>query len=227
MKSKDKIKILICDDHNLVREGIVALLKQIDDIEVVGEASNGIEAIQKIKQKLPDVVLMDLSMPKLDGLKTTVEIRKKYPEIKIIILTQYENEEYIVQMLKAGANGYVLKNSIADDLIRGIREVMKGEKFFSSSITKIILEEYVKKVQGLRQENITPELTNRELEVLKLIAEGYSNQETADKLFISVRTVEFHRANIMHKLKIKDLPGLVKYAIQKGIISIENIKDMI
>lgn len=225
MKSKEKIKILVCDDHNLVREGIVALLNRTPDIEAIGEASNGLEAIQKLKQNLPDLVLMDLSMPKLDGLQTTAEIKKKYPEVKVIILTQYDNEEYLVQMLKAGANGYILKNSIAEDLIKGIRDVMNGERFFSNSMTKIIVDEYIKKVQGLKQEKPNPKLTNREMEVLKLIAEGYSNQQTADKLFISVRTVEFHRANIMHKLNIKDLPGLVKFAIQKGIISIENIEE--
>ncbi|RCK75168.1 MAG: DNA-binding response regulator, LuxR family [Ignavibacteriae bacterium] len=227
MKPKKKIKVVVCDDHNIVREGIVALLNQSGDIEVVGEASNGVEVLELIHKKSPDVVLIDLSMPVLNGLETTAKLRSNYPQVKVIVLTQHENEEYIIQMLKAGVSGYVLKTSIADELIKGIKDVANGEKFFSASISRMMLDDFIKRAQGLKSDKPKSELTNREYEVLKLIAEGYTNQEVADKLFISIRTVEFHRANIMHKLNLKDFAALVKYAIQKGIIDIENIEEKI
>lgn len=227
MKNPEKITVLICDDHNLVRQGIAALLKEQENIKVIGEASNGYEAIKFAQKYKPDVILMDLSMPTLNGLEATSKIKKEFPDIKILILTQHENDEYVVQMIRAGASGYVLKTSVSDDLINGIKEIIKGQTFFSSSISKMILEDYVKKAKGISTDTLKTELTQREKEVLKLIAEGATNQEAADKLFISVRTVEFHRANIMHKLKISDLAGLVKYAIQKGIIKIENIEEKI
>lgn len=227
MENKQKIKVVVCDDHNLVREGIVALLEKSPDIEVVGSVPNGAEALEITKKKSPDVVLMDLSMPVLNGLQSTTKLKQLYPDVKVLILTQYEDEEYIIQILKAGASGYILKTSIAEDLIKGIKDVMNGERFFSARISKIILDDFIKKAQGLKQDKTIPELTGREYEVLKLVAEGYTNQEVAEKLFISVRTVEFHRANIMHKLKLKDFAGLVKYAIQKGIINIENIEENI
>ncbi len=218
---------MVADDHNLVRQGIVALLNVESDMQVIGEASDGIEAVRLAKKFNPDIVIMDLSMPNLNGLEATHQIKRDASDVKVLILTQHENEEYVMQIIKAGASGYVLKTSVSDDLIKAIKEIQKGEKFFSPSISRMILDDYIKRTQGLQTENKAPELTHREKEVLQLIAEGRTNQEVARKLFISVRTVEFHRANIMHKLQLNDLASLIKYAIQKGIVQINSIKENI
>lgn len=223
LKKDNKIKILVSDDHNLVRQGIVALLNVESGLEVIGEASDGFEAVRLAKKLNPDIVIMDLSMPNLNGLEATHQIKRDVPDVKVLILTQHENEEYVMQIIKAGASGYVLKTSVSDDLIKAITEIQKGEKFFSPSISRMILDDYIKRTQGLHTETKAPELTHREKEVLQLIAEGRTNQEVAGKLFISVRTVEFHRANMMHKLQLSDLAGLIKYAIQKGIVQINSI----
>lgn len=227
MKNDKKIKIFVCDDHNLVRQGIVALLNKETDFEVIGEASDGFEAVRLAKKLNPDIVIMDLSMPNLNGLEATHQIKRDASHVKVLILTQHENEEYVMQIIKVGASGYVLKTSVSDDLIKAIKEIQKGEKFFSPSISRMILDDYIKRTKGLKTESKSPELTHREKEVLQLIAEGRTNHEVAEKLFISVRTVEFHRANIMHKLQIKDLANLIKYAIQKGIIHLNFIKENI
>ncbi len=218
---------MVADDHNLVRQGIVALLNVESDMQVIGEASDGIEAVRLAKKFNPDIVIMDLSMPNLNGLEATHQIKRDASDVKVLILTQHENEEYVMQIIKAGASGYVLKTSVSDDLIKAIKEIQKGEKFFSPSISRMILDDYIKRTQGLQTENKAPELTHREKEVLQLIAEGRTNQEVAKKLFISVRTVEFHRANIMHKLQLNDLASLIKYTIQKGIVQINSIKENI
>lgn len=218
---------MVADDHNLVRQGIVALLNVESDMQVIGEASDGIEAVRLAKKFNPDIVIMDLSMPNLNGLEATHQIKRDASDVKVLILTQHENEEYVMQIIKAGASGYVLKTSVSDDLIKAIKEIQKGEKFFSPSISRMILDDYIKRTQGLQTENKAPELTHREKEVLQLIAEGRTNQEVARKLFISVRTVEFHRANIMHKLQLNDLASLIKYTIQKGIVQINSIKENI
>lgn len=227
MLKDNQIKILVADDHNLVRQGIVALLNVESDMQVIGEASDGIEAVRLAKKFNPDIVIMDLSMPNLNGLEATHQIKRDASDVKVLILTQHENEEYVMQIIKAGASGYVLKTSVSDDLIKAIKEIQKGEKFFSPSISRMILDDYIKRTQGLQTENKAPELTHREKEVLQLIAEGRTNQEVARKLFISVRTVEFHRANIMHKLQLNDLASLIKYTIQKGIVQINSIKENI
>ncbi|MDI6803730.1 MAG: response regulator transcription factor [Bacteroidota bacterium] len=227
MKKNNRIKILVSDDHNLVRQGIVALLNVESDMDVIGEASDGIEAVRLAKKLDPDIVIMDLSMPNLNGLEATHQIKRDVPNVKVLILTQHENEEYVMQIIKAGASGYILKTSVSDDLIKAIKEIQKGEKFFSPSISRMILDDYIKRTQGLHTGNKAPELTHREKEVLQLIAEGSTNQEVAGKLFISVRTVEFHRANIMHKLQLTDLASLIKYTIQKGIVQINSIKENI
>jgi two-component system, NarL family, response regulator NreC len=222
MSDDKKISIFIADDHNLVRQGIVALLKNCDDFIVIGEASDGMKAVSLVKELNPDVVIMDISMPSLNGLEATYQIKREMPEIKILILTQHENEEYVIRMMKAGADGYILKNSVSDDLVNGIRALEDGEKFFSSSISKLILDEYIGKIKGKETKTQSPELTHREREVLQLLAEGDTNQQVAERLFISVRTVEFHRSNIMHKLDLHDLASLVKYAINKGIIQLNS-----
>ncbi len=221
MRDKNNIKILVADDHNLVREGIVSLLKNYDEFEVVGQSADGAAAVKLAKDLQPDVVIMDLSMPVLNGLEATYQINRDVPESKVLILSQHENEEYVIEVLKAGASGYILKSSVSEELVNAINRIIKGEKFFSSSISKMIMDDYIAKAQGMEKKRSTVDLTHREREVLQLIVEGSSNQDIANKLFISIRTVEFHRANIMHKLNIHDLAGLVKYAIQKKIIEID------
>lgn len=221
MDKEDKIKIIVADDHNLVREGIVALLQNNKEIEIVGQASDGVAAVLLAKQYNPDIVIMDLSMPTLNGLEATYQIKRDVPDVKVLILTQHDNEEYIIQIIKAGASGYLLKSSVSEDLMKSIQGLQRGETFFSPTISKKILEDYINKIKESEGGAKIQELSHREREVLQLIAEGKSNQEVAQKLFISVRTVEFHRANIMHKLKLPDITSLVKYAIQKGIIHVD------
>jgi len=222
MDSDKNINIFIADDHNLVRQGIVALLKDRNIFTIVGEASDGVQAVRMVKELKPDIILMDISMPSLNGLEATYQIKRDMPEAKILILTQHENEEYVLQIIRAGASGYVLKNSVSDDLVNGILALEKGERFFSPSISKLIFDGYITKIKGQETKKENPELTHREREVIQLLAEGESNQKVAEKLFISVRTAEFHRANIMHKLNLRDIAGLVKYALQKGIIHLNS-----
>lgn len=215
MSSDKKINIFIADDHNLVRQGIVAILKDRAIFSIVGEASDGAQAVRMVKELKPDIIIMDISMPTLNGLEATYQIKRDMPEAKILILTQHENEEYIMQIIKAGASGYVLKSSVSDDLVTGILALEKGGRFFSPSISKLILDDYINKIKGQETKKDNPELTHRESEVLQLLAEGETNQKVAEKLYISIRTVEFHRANIMHKLNLHDMASLVKYALQK------------
>ncbi len=217
----DKIKIIVADDHNLVREGIVALLQNNKEIEIVGQASDGAIAVRLAKQYNPDIVIMDLSMPTLNGLEATYQIKRDVPDVKVLILTQHDNEEYIIQIIKAGASGYILKSSVSADLMKSILQLQRGETFFSPTISRKILDDYINKIKESEGGAKIQELSHREREVLQLIAEGKSNQQVAQKLFISVRTVEFHRANIMHKLNLPDITSLVKYAIQKGIIQVD------
>ncbi|MEW6409816.1 MAG: response regulator transcription factor [Nitrospirota bacterium] len=215
-----KTKILIADDHALVREGISAILRLYDDVEVVAEASNGIEAIKKVKEFNPDVVLMDIAMPGLGGLEATLEIKKINPDIKILVLTQYDNKEYISRFLKAGVSGYLLKNAVGSELISAIRAVSRGEFYLFSSIASEVVSGYLNR-QKEAVEDPYEKLTDREKQVLKLVAEGYTHKEIADMLDISVKTVIAHQTNISEKLDIHTRAGLIKFAIQKGIIKIE------
>lgn len=216
-----KIKVLIADDHALVREGIMAFLKLSSDIEVIGQASNGLEAIEKTIQAKPDVVLMDISMPELGGIEATLEIKKREPDIKILILTQYDDKEYVSRLLKAGVSGYILKHAVGTDLITAIRAVAKGESYLYSSIATKVIDGYLGKSTGVVIEDTYEKLTDREKQVLKLIAEGHSHKEIATLLDISVKTVIAHQTNISDKLDIHSRAGLIKFAIIKGIIKLE------
>lgn len=214
-----KIKVLIVDDHAILREGIRALLSLYPDLEVVGEASDGLEAITKARQLAPDIVLMDVAMPGLGGLEATIEIRKQTPGSRVVILTQHDDSEYIFPILKAGASGYVLKKAVGTELVAAIRAVHQGGSFLYPSVATAVIEGYVQKSQV--PEPTYERLTDREKQVLKLIAEGRSNREIAELLSLSVKTVIAHRANLMEKLDIHNRTDLVKYAIRKGLISIE------
>jgi two-component system response regulator NreC len=215
------IRILLAEDHTLVRKGIHSLLAEQPDIEVVGEASTGYEAIAAAEKLKPDIVLMDINMPELNGLEATRQIRKLHPDIKVVVLTMYGNEEYVLQLLQAGAAGYVVKQSIPAELITAIYAVESGDAFLSPSVSKSVIEEYLRHAPTETQVENFDRLTDREREVMQLLVEGYSTREIADKLFISTKTVGVHRTNLMEKLELKTLPDLVKYALRKGIIRLD------
>lgn len=217
-----KKKILIADDHALVREGIAAFLKHCDDVEVVAEASDGIEAIDKTKKFRPDIVIMDINMPKLGGLEATIEIKKMAPDIKVLVLTQYEDREYISRFLKAGVSGYLLKKAVGSDLITALSVIGRGELYLYSSIASEVVAGYLHGGNQLDEEVPYDKLTDREKQVLKLVAEGFTHKEVADMLTISVKTVIAHQTNISEKLGIHTRAGLIKFAIQKGIIKIDS-----
>ncbi len=213
----EKIKVLIADDHALVREGIAAFLRPCEDIEVVGEASNGKEAIEKTIQLRPDVVLMDISMPVLGGLEATLEIKKVVPETKILILTQYNDTEYVDRLLKAGVSGYILKHAVGTDLVSAIRAVSRDEIYLYPTVASKVVSRYLGK-EPPQVRDPYDELTDREKQVLRLIAEGYSYKEIANILSISVKTVITHQTHIAEKLNIHSKAGLIRYAFRKGIL---------
>ncbi len=218
------IKVIIADDHTLIRAGIRQLLQNIRGVEVIAEASNGREALQLIKELQPDIVLLDIAMSELNGLDVTEQINKENISISIIILSMYANEEYVIQALKAGASGYLLKDSAPTELELAINAVVKGEVYLSPSISKNLVTDYLRRIsEGLPEQhdndNIFARLTSRQREILQLIAEGNSTKEIANKLHISIKTIETHRSQIMERLNIHDIPGLVRYAIREGIIS--------
>lgn len=216
-----KKRILIADDHALVREGIAAFLKLCEDVEVIAEASDGLEALEKTGKFHPDIIIMDINMPKLGGLEATIEVKKIHPGIKVLVLTQYEDREYISRFLKAGVSGYLLKKAVGSDLITALKAISRGELYLYSSIASEVVAGYL---QGDRRYDVDDpyeKLSDREKQVLKLVAEGYTHKEAADMLSISVKTVIAHQTNIGEKLGIHTRTGLVKFAIQKGIIKID------
>lgn len=216
-----KTKVLIADDHALVREGIAAFLKLCDDLEVIAEASDGIEALEKAGKFRPDIIIMDVNMPKLGGLEATVEIKKTHPHIKILVLTQYEDREYIARFLKAGVSGYLLKKAVGSDLVAALKAIVRGELYLYSSIASEVVAGFLKEGREHEADDPYEKLSDREKQVLKLVAEGYTHKEVADMLSISVKTVIAHQTNIGEKLGIHTRAGLIKFAIQKGIIKIE------
>jgi two-component system response regulator NreC len=216
-----KITVILAEDHTIVRKGIRSLLDNEADIEVIGEAENGREAIEKVEQLSPDIILMDSTMPILNGLEATRQIGKRFPEVKVLVLTMHTNEEYIFQFLQVGASGYLVKQSAPNELVAAIHAVFQGDYYLSPSISKTVIEEYVRQAKAAGSEDSYETLTDREREVLQLITEGYSNREVAEQLHISVKTVGVHRINLMHKLNIHNMTELTKYAIRKGIISLD------
>ena len=211
------MRVLLAEDHTIVRQGIAALLGTESDIEVVGEASNGLEAIELAKKLGPDVILMDIGMPQLNGLETTREIKRRFPSMKILVLTMYDNEEWIFQILKAGASGYLIKDSAMNDLTSALRAVYQGDSYLSPSISKMVIEEYIRKAEVGEKKGVEGPLSGREREILQLIAEGNSVPQISNLLCISKKTVEAHKTHIMEKLNIHDKVGLIKYAIRSGL----------
>ena len=212
-----KIRILLADDHPLVRSGLIKMLEPYKEFVIVGEAGDGEEAVALTKKLEPDVVIIDLSMPKLSGVEATKIIRKSNPSSKVLVLTMHDNEEYVYQIFKSGAGGYMLKNTGKDDLAAAIRSVAQGERFFSPRVSEIMVDAYLRKADARDDRTIDDDvpLTKREKEILNYIADGLNNSQIAEKLFISARTVDTHRTNIMQKLDIHDVANLVRYALSK------------
>lgn len=211
-----RIKVLIADDHTLVRQGLIKILEGSADIEVVGEASDGLEALRQIEQLRPTMVLLDLSMPKLNGLEVARRVKKAHPLIKIVILSMHEEEEYVLKMVRAGASGYLIKDSAAEQLIDAIRSAHAGKAFFSPEVARVLAESYREVAPG--KEDPLDRLNDREREVLQLVAEGHTNKAIAEMLFISVKTVDNHRTNLMRKLNVHNAAELVRFAAKKGLI---------
>jgi DNA-binding NarL/FixJ family response regulator len=214
-----KIQILLVDDHNMVRQGLRVLLEAEQDIEIVGEAETGRQAVQMVKNLRPDVIVMDVAMPNLNGLEATRQIMKEAPGSKVLVLSSYSDDEYVHQLTEAGASGYLLKQTASADLIKAVRETSKGNAFFSPAVSKRLLDRYRETfLNGAPIKKRTDLLTTREAEVLQLIAEGKPNKQIASDLCISIKTVEKHRQQVMNKLNIHDIAGLTRYAISKGVI---------
>jgi RNA polymerase sigma factor (sigma-70 family) len=214
-----KIKILFADDHTLIRGGLRLIVEQQPDMTVVGEAEDGRKAVTLAASLNPDVAVLDIGMPNLNGIEAAKQITQAEPRTAVVVLSMHRDETYILRALKAGVRGYLLKDSAESDLVRAIRAVAEGKSFFSPAVSKVLLEDYMRKLQRTGAEDSYDLLTPREREILQLVAEGKSSKEIASTLNLSVYTVETHRANIMEKLKLKSLPELILYAVRKGIIS--------
>jgi two-component system response regulator NreC len=215
----NEIRVLLAEDHTIVRKGLRSLLDGEAGIEVIGEAGDGREAVEKVRQLLPDVVVMDITMPVLNGLEATRQIKKRFPEVKVLILTMHAAEEYVFQILRAGASGYVVKQAAPSELIAAVQAVCRGESFLSPSISGKVIEKYIRQAGATAEEDGYDRLTTREREVLQLVAEGRSSREIAGLLRISTKTVETHRANLMAKLDIHSTAEVTQYAIRRGLIS--------
>lgn len=215
------IRVVIADDHEIVRSGLRMLLLAEEDIEIVGEASDGTQAIQMVAEVLPDVIIMDVQMPGVNGVEAARAIKDTHPECAVLALTIHEDEQYFFQMLAAGAMGYVPKRAAPDDLVRAIHEVHAGHVFLYPSMTSTLASDYLARMEAGDEDTAGDVLTPREREVLTLIGEGLLNREIGESLNISVKTVERHRENIMNKLNLHSRTELVKYAIRKGLVELE------
>ena len=215
---QQQVRLFITDDHKIIRDGIKALLKDIKEIFITGEAENGRETMELINTLQPDVIIMDISMPEMNGIECTLKIKKDYPDIKILVLSMSKEDEHIRKMLEAGASGYILKNTGKEELIKAIMVVSEGNYYFSNEVTDSIMKDILFSSQGKNEKNLKVELTARESEILGLITRENTNSEIAKKLFISVRTVDAHRRNILEKTGCRNTAGLVKFAIENGLI---------
>jgi DNA-binding NarL/FixJ family response regulator len=215
----DKIQVFLADDHTILRSGLRALLEDEPDMVVVGEAEDGRSTVKLACQILPDIVLMDIALPLLSGLEATRQIKHDCPQVKVLILSMHDNEEYIRQALANGAMGYILKDAAAHELLDAIRAVHRGEAVLSPAVTRLVIEDYLR-WGDLQKDQSSDGLSPREREVLQLIAEGYSNRQISEIMSISIKTVQTHRMNLMSKLDLHDRSDLIKYAIQRKIIEI-------
>jgi two-component system response regulator NreC len=213
------IRIVLADDHTIMRSGLRAVLDRYSDMQVVGEAADGRAAIQCVEENRPDVVVMDVAMPNLNGIEAARQISAKHPGVSIVVLSMHSDEGYVLRALKAGARGYLLKDSAEGDLITAIRAVSQGKAFFSPAISRMLVDDYMRQLQQRGVEDSYELLTTREREILQLLAEGRSNKDIARMLDLSLYTVETHRSNMMEKLNLHGIPELMLYAIRKGVIS--------
>jgi len=223
--SKKKINIFLVDDHQIVRDGIKSLLLDSSVISITGEAMNGKEFMEKIEQAKPDVILMDISLPDISGIELTKQVTQQFPEIKIVILSMYTQEEFITNAIAVGAKGYLPKNTTKQELLNAIIAVHNGKEYYNEAVSKIILENYISTVRKPKEPEPAKDkemnvLSSREKQILQMVVEGLSNQDIADKLFISIRTVESHKNHIMQKIGIKSTVELIKYAIRNNISGI-------
>lgn len=216
------LKVLVVDDHAVVRSGLMMLLHGKHNIEVIGEAADGEEGIQAAQLLKPDVVLMDLNMPSgMDGLTATTELRRLMPDLAILILTMHDDDEYLFRAIHVGASGYILKSAPHEELLTAIRSVAAGNAYLYPTATKRLMNEYIERLKQGENTDTYEALSEREREVLALIAKGFSNKEIAEQLIISVKTVESHKSNVMEKLGLKTRPELVKFAVKKGLLNFE------
>jgi two-component system response regulator NreC len=222
MTSTDAIRVLLAEDHSVVRTGLRLIIGNEEDMTVVGEAEDGLQAIQKAHELRPDIIVMDMTMPGLGGLEATRQIKRDLPDIHILFLTIHDNEEYFFQAVQAGADGYVTKSSPAWEVLTAIRTVHQGDCYLNPSVTKMLVGDYLERVKQGGKRDPYESLSAREREILHLIATGRSNREIAEVLNISEHTVHNHRARLMEKLGVHDRIELLKYAIRRGIISVEN-----
>ena len=215
---KSKKKVVIAEDHQLFREGLKALLLGNGDLEVVAEAQDGLEAIRSVRKHMPDLLLLDLSMPRLSGISVVKDLRTQYPDMKILVLTIHESDQYVLETFKAGVNGYCIKDASREELLMAIESVMAGKTFISPGIAEDVMEGYLSGRKTLKERSDWETITQREREVLKLLAEGYMNKDIGNFLSISTKTVEKHRANIMSKLDLHNAAALTAYAIEQGLV---------
>lgn len=214
-----KITVLLSDDHTIVREGLRLLLEKADDIQVIGEAADGHQSVREAKRLKPDVVILDLSMPLLNGLEAARQIAKETPPARVLILSAYTDDAYVEHAMKAGAAGYLMKETAGDDLVRAIREVAKGHAFFSPAVARRMLKQWQEKFpNGNPVKTKAPKLTSRQTEILQLIAEGYATKQIAGLLSLSVKTVEKHRQDLMNTLNIHNIASLTRYAVSSGVV---------
>lgn len=217
----EKIRILIADDHTIVRQGLARLLEEQPDLKVVGEATDGQKTVEQALALKPDVIIMDIAMPRMNGIEAAKRIRKLLPKAKILILSMYSHEHYIHQLMEAGVSGYLLKDDSGRDIIKAIHAALKDETSLNPAISKVLVESYRSPDKGVSRSERYKQLTNREREVFQLIAEGHSTRQIADMLFVSVSTVKSHRAHLMEKLNIDSPVKLIHFAIQLGLVAPE------
>jgi two-component system response regulator NreC len=215
----NKYRIVIAEDHTILREGLRALLSSNPDFKIVGEAEDGRAAIRFVETVKPDLILMDLSMPRMNGMEAIRDIKKSFPNIKVVALTVHKTEEYVLATLQAGANGYVLKDATHNELVMAIKSVLRGNRYLSPGISERVIEGYLEGRKVTKPRSAWDTLTQREREILKLIAEGYKNKDIADYLCLSVKTVDTHRSNLMKKLDLHNVSGLTTFAMEKGLIA--------
>lgn len=218
----NKIRIVLADDHMILRKGLRSLLEAEKQVEIVGEGENGNDVVRLADKLDPDIIVMDISMPKMNGVEATKRVKKRHPNIKVIILSRHREEEFIFQALNAGADGYLVKESAPSELISAIESVQRGDSYLSPSVSRLVVDEYIKKAKNTELVDKFESLTAREMEVLQLLAEGFSVKEISENLYISKNTVNSHRTHIMDKLDIHSTAKLIQYAIQKGLVESKN-----